>query len=196
MAAIQAPPSARERILDTASRLFYRHGFQAVGIDTIIAEAGVAKMTLYRHFPAKDDLIVAYLERSNGQFWEWLDGEIAGIEDPEAQLLEIFAAVDRLARSPQCLGCTFQAIAVEFPDLEYRGHQVALAHKQSLIAKFRDLAERAKLRAPAALANQLLLLMDGAWVASRMFGAANPASEVAAASQALIAAQRQQIADR
>ncbi len=190
MPAPQTNPSARERILDTASQLFYRHGFQAVGIDTIIAEAGVAKMTLYRHFAAKDDLIVAYLERSNQQFWGWLEGEIAAVADPAAQLLAIFAAVGRLVRSPHCLGCTFQAIAVEFPSLDYRGHQVALAHKQALIERFRRLAEQANLRDPAALANQLLLLMDGAWVSARMFGSANPATEVAAAAQALIAAQR------
>ncbi|MBA3471072.1 MAG: TetR/AcrR family transcriptional regulator [Herpetosiphonaceae bacterium] len=190
MAATPKQLSARERILETASQLFYRHGFQAVGIDTIIAEAGVAKMTLYRHFAAKDDLIVAYLERSNQHFWSWLEGEIAGIDDPEARLLAIFDAVGRLVRSPQCLGCTFQATAVEFPNLEYRAHQVALAHKQALISTFRDLAERANLRAPAVLANQLLLLMDGAWVAARMFGPTNPATEVAAAAQALIAAQR------
>jgi AcrR family transcriptional regulator len=190
MPALQTTLSARERILDTASQLFYRHGFQAVGIDTIIAEASVAKMTLYRHFPAKDDLIVAYLERSNQQFWSWLEGEIADIADPAAQLLAIFAAVGRLVGSPACLGCTFQAIAVEFPNLEYRGHQVALAHKQALIGRFRTLAERAGLRSPDALANQLLLLMDGAWVAARMFGPANPATEIASAAQALIAAQR------
>jgi len=93
-------PAARERILEAASRLFLRDGFRAVGVDTIVAEAGIAKMTLYTHFPSKDDLIVAYLERANGQFWEWLDGASAGVDDPRARLVAMFDAVGKLANSP------------------------------------------------------------------------------------------------
>jgi AcrR family transcriptional regulator len=68
--------SARGQILTTAARLFYRHGVRAVGIDTIIAASGVAKMTLYRHFPSKDDLVVAFLERTHAEFWAWLEEAI------------------------------------------------------------------------------------------------------------------------
>src|SRR4051812_3988985 len=71
-----APPagkSARERIPETASELFFRHGIRAVGIDTIIARSGVAKMSLYRHFASKDDLVVAFLEWRNRTYWEWWD---------------------------------------------------------------------------------------------------------------------------
>jgi len=181
-------PAARERILEAATRLFLRDGFRAVGIDTIIAEAGVAKMTLYAHFPSKDDLIVAYLDRANEQFWEWLDGACAGVDDPRARLLAMFDAVGKLANSPQCLGCTFQGTAAEFPDPEHPGHRVALAHKQAVRARLRTLAEHAGLREPDDLADQLLLLMDGAWVAARMFGPDNPSMQAAAAARALIEA--------
>jgi AcrR family transcriptional regulator len=182
---------ARERILETAARLFLRDGFRAVGVDTIVAEAGVAKMTLYAHFPSKDDLIVAYLERANQQFWAWLEG--ASVADgPRAKLLAMFDAVGRQADSPQCLGCTFQGTAAEFPDPEHPGHRVALAHKQAVLARLRGLAEDAGLRAPADLAQQLLLLMDGAWVAARMFGPHNPGVQVAAAARALIRAHDRQ----
>jgi len=181
-------PAARERILEAATRLFLRDGFRAVGIDTIIAEAGVAKMTLYAHFPSKDDLIVAYLERANEQFWEWLDGASAGVDDPRARLLAMFDAVGKLANSPRCLGCTFQGTAAEFPDPEHPGHRVALAHKQAVRARLRTLAEHAGLREPDDLADQLLLLMDGAWVAARMFGPDNPSMQAAAAARALIEA--------
>jgi len=181
-------PAARERVLEAANRLFLRDGFRAVGIDTIIAEAGVAKMTLYAHFPSKDDLIVAYLERANEQFWEWLDGASAGVDDPRARLLAMFDAVGKLANSPRCLGCTFQGTAAEFPDPEHPGHRVALAHKQAVRARLRTLAEHAGLREPDDLADQLLLLMDGAWVAARMFGPRNPGAQVAAAARALIQA--------
>lgn len=179
-------PAARERVLEAAARLFLRDGFRAVGVDTIIAEAGVAKMTLYAHFPSKDDLIVAYLERANEQFWEWLDGASADLDSPRAKLVAMFDAVGKLANSPQCLGCTFQGTAAEFPDPEHPGHRVALAHKQAVRARLRALARDAGLRAPEALADQLLLLMDGAWVAARMFGPDNPGAQVATAAEALI----------
>jgi AcrR family transcriptional regulator len=181
---------ARQRILETAQRLFYRDGFRAVGIDTIIAEAGVAKMSLYRHFPSKDDLIVAYLEESNRQYWEWLDAAVAHLGDPEEKLVGMFEAIEKLANSPECLGCTFQGTAAEFPNREHPGHQVALAHKRKVKDRFATLAQEAGLREPEKLADQLLLLMDGAWVAARMFGPHNPAAVLAATARTLINSQR------
>jgi AcrR family transcriptional regulator len=187
---ITTEPSVRERILDTAQRLFYRDGFRAVGIDTIIAEAGVAKMSLYRHFPSKDDLIVAYLEESNRQYWEWLDRAVADIEDPLDRLVGIFEAIEKLSTSPECLGCTFQGTAAEFPDREHPGHQVALTHKKTVRDRFAQLAGEAGLQEPGDLADQLLLLMDGAWVAARMFGPTNPAAGLTHAARTLIDAHR------
>jgi AcrR family transcriptional regulator len=183
-------PTVRERILETAQRLFYRDGFRAVGIDTIIAEAGVAKMSLYRHFPSKDDLIVAYLEESNHQYWEWLEGAVADIDDPKEKLVGMFAAIEKLATSPECLGCTFQGTAAEFPDRDHPGHQVAVAHKDTVRQRFTTLAREAGLSDPQALGDQLLLLMDGAWIAARMYGPHNPAKGVAATASALIEAHR------
>jgi AcrR family transcriptional regulator len=180
----------RQRILDTAQRLFYRDGFRAVGIDTIIAEAGVAKMSLYRHFPSKDDLIVAYLEESNRQYWEWLDGAVAHLDEPEEKLAGMFETIEKLATSPECMGCTFQGTAAEFPDRDHPGHQVALAHKRRVRDRFATLAQEAGLRDPAELADQLLLLMDGAWVAARMYGPDNPASGLAHTAETLIDSHR------
>jgi AcrR family transcriptional regulator len=176
--------------LETAQRLFHRDGFRAVGIDTIIAGAGVAKMSLYRHFPSKDDLIVAYLEQSNRQFWEWLDGAVAHLDDPKAKLVGMFEAIEKLATSPECLGCTFQGTAAEFPDRDHPGHQVALAHKRMVQDRFAQLAGEAGLRDPEKLADQLLLLMDGAWVAARVYGPDNPAHGLSIASRTLIDAHR------
>jgi AcrR family transcriptional regulator len=179
---------ARERILETAGRLFYRDGFHAVGIDTVIAEAGVAKMTLYRHFPSKDDLIAAYLERSDREVMDWLEAEIADVDDPRAKLVAAFDAITKLATSPRCLGCTFQGAASEFPDPDHPGHRVALAHKRAVLERFGGLAREAGLYDPDGLAAQLLLLMDGAWVAARMFGPDNHATALAGAARTLIAA--------
>jgi AcrR family transcriptional regulator len=193
---IATEPSARERILETAQRLFYRDGFRAVGIDTIVAEAGVAKMSLYRHFPSKDDLIVAYLEESNRRYWEWLDGAVADVDDPLEKLVGMFAAIEKMATSPECLGCTFQGTAAEFPDRDHRGHQVAVAHKDTVRQRFTTLAREAGLTDPQALGDHLLLLMDGAWIAARMYGPGNPAKGLAATAAVVIDAHRPQVAGR
>lgn len=180
----------RGRILEAAQRLFYRDGFRAVGIDTIITEAGVAKMSLYRHFSSKEDLIVAYLEESNRQFWEWLNAATDHVEEPEHRLVAMLAAVEQLATSPQCLGCTFQGTAAEFPARDHPGHQVALGHKQQVRDRFAELARQASLKDPDRLGDELLLLMDGAWIAARMFGPDSPAARLTDAGRVLIAAHR------
>jgi len=179
--------SARDRILDTASELFYRDGYHAVGIDTIIARSGVAKTTLYRHFASKDELVAAYLKRANAEFMSWLDEAIVSADDPRAKLAATFEAVAKLATSSRCLGCTFQGAASEFPEMDHPGHRVALDHKRAVLERFAGLAREAGVRDPDGLAAQLLLLMDGAWVAARMFGPQNHAASVAGAATALIA---------
>jgi AcrR family transcriptional regulator len=181
---------AYEQILETASDLFFREGYRAVGVDTIIKQANVAKMTLYRHFPSKDDLIVAYLKDSNEKFWAWFnDATAAAGEEPRARLLAFFEALQKLVTTPTCYGCPFLNAVVDFPDRDHPGHQVSLEHKQAVRAHFRDLAGAAGANAPDVLADQLLLLMDGAFMAVRMYGTDNPAAHVAAAAEALIAAQ-------
>ena len=180
---------ARERILATAEERFYADGFRAVGIDTIIARAGVAKTTLYHHFASKDDLIVAYLERSNRRFWEWFDSAVAGAPDARGRLVALFDAVARLAASPACRGCTFQGTAAEFPDQDHPGHRAARAHKDAVRSRLRELAAQADARDPDALADQLLLVMDGTFAAARMYGTSSPAAAAQAAAAALLDAQ-------
>jgi hypothetical protein len=102
----------------------------------------------------------------------------------------MFEAIEKLATSPECLGCAFQGTAAEFPDRDHPGHRVALAHKENVRNRFATLAGRAGLRAPGELADQLLLLMDGAWVAARMYGPDNPAQGLAATARTLIEARR------
>jgi AcrR family transcriptional regulator len=184
--AVRTERSARDRILDTATELFYRDGYHAVGIDTIVEQSGVAKMTLYRHYPSKDELIAAYLERSNEAFWAWLEPEIAAVDDPTAKLIRAFEATAELATSPRCLGCTFQAAASEFPEAAHPGHRVAMDHKRRVLARLTELGHAAGLRDPGGLADQLLLLMDGAWVAARMFGPDNHAGSIVEAARTLI----------
>jgi AcrR family transcriptional regulator len=185
MAAVDAE-SARDRVLRVASALFYEHGIHAVGIDRVIEEAGVAKATLYRHFPTKDDLIAASLEEANRRFWAWLDGAVARDLYPREALGAIFDAVAKLTASPACLGCAFQMTAAEFPDRSHPGHAIALAHKNAVRARLRELAVTAGASRPDELADGLFLLMDGAFAAARMYGPDNPARDVAAVARALV----------
>jgi AcrR family transcriptional regulator len=184
----QAGSAARERILETAQHLFYRDGYRAVGVDTIVAESGVAKMTLYRHFPSKDDLIAAYLERTNEQLLSWMEGLIASHRDPKVALEAVFDGVAKLTSSPECLGCTFVAAAGEFPEPDHPGHTAAVAHKRAVLRRLRGLAEQAGARDGNALAEELLLIMDGAWSAARVFGPGSHGRRASRAAKDLIAA--------
>jgi AcrR family transcriptional regulator len=176
----------KEILFQTAARLFYQHGYRAIGVDTIAAESGIGKMTLYRHYPSKDDLIVAYLRDSNQDFWDQFDQITKGVPTAGEKLLAFFEALQSYVLSPDCYGCPFINVAVEYPESDYAGHQVALEHKQSVLARFRQLSEEAGAHQPDALANALFLLMDGAYVAARMFG---PSADSAAISLAETARQ-------
>jgi AcrR family transcriptional regulator len=178
----------KEKLFQTAARLFYEHGYRAIGVDTIAAESGIGKMTLYRHYPSKDDLIVAYLQDSNHVFWNQFEQITKDALTPSEKLLAFFESLQAYVLSPDCYGCPFINVAAEFPDPDYAGHQVALEHKQSVMRRFQQLAEAAGVRQPETLANALFLLMDGAYVAARMFGtsARNPAISLVETARKII----------
>ena len=176
----------KDQVFQTASRLFYQNGYRAVGVDTIAAESGIGKMTLYRHYPSKDDLIVAYLKDSDRLFWRNFEEITGKAGSPRGKLLAFFEALQEYVTTPACFGCPFLNVATEYPETDYPGHRVAIQHKQSVHRCFRELAKEAGARKPDLLADQLFLLMDGAYMASRMFGPQNPAAHVASAAQTLI----------
>ena len=176
----------KDKVFKTAARLFYQHGYRAIGVDTIAAEAGIGKMTLYRHYPSKDDLIVAYLKDSNELFWNNFEQITKNAPSPREKLLAFFQGLQDYVKTPVCYGCPFLNVATEYPETDHPGHQVALEHKQSVRARFRQLAKEAGAPKPEELADQLFLLMDGAYMASRMFGAKNPATQVAKTARILI----------
>jgi len=181
-------PSPKEQLLETAARLFYENGYRAIGVDTISAESGIGKMTLYRHFDSKDELIAAYLHGSDARFWE--EFEAATKEAPTARLklLAFFEGLAWYVTQPECFGCPFLNAATEYPDLLHPGHWAALEHKRKVLERFRSLAREAGAKEPDMLASQLFLLMDGAYMARRMFGLDNPGANVAGAAAALIEA--------
>ncbi len=176
----------KDKVFQTAARLFYEHGYRAVGVDTIAAESGIGKMTLYRHYPSKDDLIVAYLKDSDEIFWNNFEQATRDVPTPREKLLAFFQGLQDYVTTPVCYGCPFLNVATEYPETDYPGHQVALEHKQSVRARFRQLSKEAGANKPEVLADQLFLLMDGAYMASRMFGTKNPAMHVAEAARILI----------
>lgn len=167
----KAKPLLREHILNIADELFYSEGIRATGVDTIIAKSGVAKSTLYRYFPSKDDLVVAYLEQRNQRFWDLLEAELAKCPSPGVEkLLRVFTWLDELLAKPECLGCPFIITTAEYGELDYPGHQVAVKHKQAVLERLTLLAEEANINNPHSLAAILLLLIDGAFVQRRLFG--------------------------
>jgi len=153
--------AARQRILDTAFQLFYAHGLRAVGVDRIIAESGVAKATFYKHFPAKDDLVLAYLDRVDEQWSGQLHAaaEAAG-PDPADQLVGLFDALGAACRRDGYRGCAFINAAAENPP-GTPIHERTLAHKDAVRAWVRGLAVDAGARDPDELARILTLLLDG-----------------------------------
>lgn len=176
----------KDKVFQTASRLFYQHGYRAIGVDTIAAESGIGKMTLYRHYSSKDDLITAYLKDSDELFWNSFEQITKGTYTGREKLLAFFEGLQDYVTRPECYGCPFLNVATEYPETDYAGHQVAIEHKQSVRARFRQLAKEAGAKKPAILADQLFLLMDGAYMAARMFGARNPAAHLAEAARILI----------
>ena len=182
----------RERILRTASELFYREGARAVGVDLVVEQAGVAKTSLYRHFRTKDDLIAAFLEREDEQFWQQWDS-VAQRHRSDAQA-ELDAHMrwigERIARK-NYRGCPQLNMAAEFPEAEHPARVVAASHKQELRARLEGIADRLGARRPNDLAAQLVLLVNGAFVSSQVIAADEGVPVLLAASHALVAAARE-----
>ncbi|WP_458779774.1 TetR/AcrR family transcriptional regulator [Arthrobacter sp. D3-16] len=165
LSAAARPPvdaMARERILHTAARLFYTRGLRAVGVDEIIAKSGTAKATFYRHFPAKNDLILAYLDVAD-QVWTRQLHAAAGAAgpDPGHQLVGLFDALDSVIGHESFRGCAFiNAAAEAAPGTPT--HDRAMEHKRQVLGWITDLARRAGAQEPDRLARTLTLLLDGA----------------------------------
>ena len=172
--------SARDRILDVAGPLFLRDGFRAIGVDCIIARAEVAKATFYKHFPSKDDLIVAWIERAEARTEAILPPEDA----PDA-LTAYAEAMIAVAGGPACLGCTYQGSAAEFGDPAHPAHVAARAVKDRVLA---SLQRRATAQgAPVGAAERVFLLLEGVWAAARMFGPDAALAEAREAVRRLVA---------
>jgi len=187
----------RDRILRTASALFYERGVRAVGVDLVVEEAGVAKTSLYRHFGTKDDLIAAFLEREDQDFWScWNRVTELHKTGPDAKAnaaAELEAHLDwigeRVGRR-NYRGCPQLNVAAEFPDSDHPARRVASAHKQELRQRLKVIAERLRVKHPDELAGQLSLLINGAFVSSQVLSPGEAVPLLRTAAHALIAAAR------
>lgn len=156
--------SAKERLIEIADGLFYRDGFHAVGLDRVIAEAGVTKTTFYNHFESKDDLIIAVLDardRREGDEWLGIMRQRGG-GDARREILALFDILDEWFARDDYRGCIFMRAAAEFPLETDPIHVKAEEHGETLMKELRAAAERAGAGDAEGLAKQVMLLLTGA----------------------------------
>ncbi len=187
MGRTKATSGARSRILDTADRLFYAGGVRAVGIDRIIAESGVAKMTLYAHFRSKDDLILDVLRHREERFQAWFAealGRHAGAEGD--RLAALFAALREWFERPDFRGCAFINASIELADPAHPGFAFARQHKERFRGFVAGLIEESLGEAGSKFAPAIALLIEGAIVGAVMQGSSQPAEVARDAAMALL----------
>jgi len=169
----------QQRILETADRLFYRDGIRAVGVDTVAAEIGISKRTLYNYYPSKDDLIAAYLLRRLTPL------EITDAP-PQEQILQFFNRLERSFADKGFRGCPFVNAVTELAEVSHEVNELAIAFKESRRKWFRELLDKLGVENADLLATQLALLLDGAIAAALVRRDPKVAQAAKAAAQALL----------
>jgi AcrR family transcriptional regulator len=171
----------QERILETADRLFYGQGIRAVGVDTIAAEIGISKRTLYNYFPSKDELVVAYLLR------HFIPARTSD-RPPLEQILRIFDWLERWFSTDTFRGCPFVNAVAELGDATHPGTKMAVAFKEQRRLWMRDVLSRLNVADPDTLATQVAILAEGAIIAALIRGDPAMARAAKAAARVLLTA--------
>jgi AcrR family transcriptional regulator len=163
--------TAQQLLLRAAGELFYQEGVRAVGVDAVVERAGVNKMSLYRQFASKDDLIVAYLEHTNDRFFANFEKSI-GMHpgQPVRQIAQYFEDLTQRASREGYRGCPFVNVSAEFPDPTHPAREIVARNKAELTKRLTELTTAAGADDPAALADALALLIEGVYAASQTFG--------------------------
>ena len=180
-----APRSARDRIFEAARDMFYRKGIRAVGVESIAAEAGATKMSLYRNFPSKDELVAEVLREQSREGWAWWDEIIGRFDTPRAQLEGLFDAFAERSESSEAHGCALCNAAVELHEPDHPAFLVAKAHKMETRRRLIELA-RAAGAPDDELGDGLLLLLEGSHMARITLGGEGPDRMLPRAARALI----------
>jgi len=178
-----------ERLLDAASELFYREGIGAVGVDTVSDRAGVSKRTLYNRFGGKDALVAEYLRRRDERWRAYLRGVGEGVGEPREKLLAVFGAYGEWLVGEDFRGCAFANAAAEIPDPGHPARVVARRHKEGVEEHLAALAEDAGFDEPGALAERLLILLEGATATAAMRRSAEPLGVARSVAQELLDAR-------
>jgi AcrR family transcriptional regulator len=187
-----APPkgevSARERILATASDLFYREGIRAIGVDTVVERSGVSKTSLYRVFDSKDALISAFAAEKDRLFWAWWDDiEEKHAEDPRALLDALLSGIAKRIAHPAFRGCPFLNLMTEFPDDNHPGRVIARDNKEEMRARLATIVAKLGVGDPNRTASQIALLINGAYVTGLMAESADLKDDLVDAAMKLLA---------
>jgi AcrR family transcriptional regulator len=188
---ISAAPKSRvrDRIMQTAGDLFYRHGIHAVGVDTIACEAGTNKMSFYRNFASKDDLVAEYLRAEEREGWLWWDATLAAhAGNPRLQVESLFDMLVKNTCDIDSRGCALANAAVEITEPDHPARPVIEKFKAEMRRRFHQLAREMSAREPEALGDSLMLLWEGAYLTRVTMGEHGPVQRAAKAARALIAA--------
>ncbi len=185
---VSAKPRVRDRIFETACDLFYKHGIREVGVDAIATAAGTNKMSFYRSFASKDELVAEYLAEKGNEFWIWWDRIVSAHEgDARHQIEALFDAFVTTTCFADSRGCALANASVELAEVEHPGRQVALKQKAEMQRRFRDLAAKAGARKADELGDALMLLMEGGYLTRRTFGhGSGPLQSAALTARVLI----------
>jgi AcrR family transcriptional regulator len=180
----------RDHLLDTALRLFNEHGYHATGIDLIVAEARVAKTTLYRHFETKDDLILAALERRDEEDRLAMRAFVERrTSDPVEGLLTTFDFLETTVRDKQFSGCIFMSAAGEHKDTVHPVFRAAVMHKRLVLAYFEELAHAARFAEPKRIAAEINLLQEGAVAVAQVTRIPEPVRQAKRMAQQMLAVE-------
>jgi AcrR family transcriptional regulator len=167
---ITAGADAHAQILDAAENLFYLKGPRNIGIDAVVKRAGVHKMSLYRQFESKEDLLQQYLVRRDQKFWAYFDASMDKHPGaPRHQLLQLFVDLAQRTSAPSYRGCPFVNVAVEYPDRSHVARRMVADNKARLLQRLTELANAAGAREATSLAKSLALLIEGAYAASQTY---------------------------
>lgn len=180
---VRATPKerVRDRIMRTANDLFYSRGIHAVGVDAIASGAGTNKMSFYRNFVSKDELVAQYLREAEAEAWAWWDSTVAAhAGDPRAQVETLFGLLVKKTCTEQSRGCALANAAVEITEPDHPARPVIQRYKAQMRRRFRNLAREMRARDADVLGDSLTLLWEGSHLSRLTFGSLHGPSESAA----------------
>jgi len=179
-------PRVRDRIFETACDLFYQHGIREVGVDQIANQAGTNKMSFYRSFASKDELVAEYLERKAAEFWRWWDETTATAEEPRRQIVALFNSIAKRVCGASSRGCALANASVEIASENHPARQVVVTKKREMRRRFQQLAARAGASRPEELGDALTLLMEGTYLSRLTLSSQGPLRHVGSIVERLL----------